>query len=95
MTKVKMLARHLDFDVLPILGFFIKFQDCTHKIASNKKGVPIIRSLFGSDDNSLLDSKTYFYYDGYNILKKSSDSGALSKNYIHRRQFAEELIMPI
>ncbi len=90
-----MLARHLDFDVLPILGFFFKFRDCTHKIASNKKGVPIIGSPFGSDDNSLLGSKTYFYYDGYNILKKSSDSGALGKNYIHRRQFAEELIMPI
>ena len=90
-----MLARHLDFDVLPILGFFFKFRDCTHKIASNKKGVLIIGSPFGSDDNSLLDSKTFIYYDGCNILKKSSGSGALSKNYIRRRKFAEELIMPI
>ncbi len=95
MQSVNMSIGHLDFDVLPTLGICFKFRDCTHKIASNKKEVPIIRFLFGSDDNSLLDSKTYFYYDGYNILKKSSDSGALGKNYIHRRQFAEELIMPI
>ena len=54
----------------------------------------MVGSPFGSDDNSLLDSKTYFYYNGYNILKKSSDSGALGKNYTHRRQFAEELIIP-
>jgi len=77
------------------LEFFFKFRDCTHKIASNEKGVPIIGSPFGSDDNSLLDSKTYFYYDGNKVLEKSSNSGALGKNNVHCRQFAEELIMPI